>query len=108
MTKVTKIHEYAVKYLHSVLQMETKTIAKEIGLTKKQVENVLQLSKNNSIPTNISSTDNELVLNKTQSNNKGVSIMTQAASTKGDEVIKNMGNVISRTARNAIFRPRGN
>jgi hypothetical protein len=106
MSKITKIHEYATKYLYATLKMDPKTIAKEVGLTKKQVDNILDISNANSIPTTTSSTDSELIINKTQSQNKGVSIMTQAASTKGDEVIKQLGNVVSRTARNAIFRPR--
>lgn len=108
MTKITKVHEYAIKYLHSVLQMNSKTIAKELGVTKKQVDTVLDLPQNKAIATTTSSADSELIVNKTQSNRKGVSIMTQAASTKGDEVIKNLENVVSRTAKNAIFRPRGN
>lgn len=104
----SQVYEYATRYLHDTLQMNPKNIAKELGLTQKQVDNILQIKENSNIPTTTSNTDNELIINKTQSNRKGVSIMTHAASTKADEVTKKMGNVVSRTAKNAIFRPRGN
>lgn len=106
--KITnQVYEYATRYLHDTLEMNPKNIAKELGLTQKQVDNILKLKKENSIPTTTSSTDNDLIINKTKSNRKGVSIMTQAASMKADETAKNNTNTISRTAKNAIFRPRG-
>jgi hypothetical protein len=107
--KITdQVYEYAVRYLHDTLQMNPKNICKELGLTQKRVDGILNIKKNDNIPVSTSSTDNEMIINKTQSNRKGVSIMTQAASTKADEVTKGMNNVVSRTAKNAIFRPRGN
>lgn len=110
MKSVTKLHEYAARYLYQTIQMEVKNIAKEIGLTQKQVEKILNISKNAAnIPTTTSSTENRdpaLIVNKTQGNRGGVTIMTAAASTKADEVNKKSENIISRTARNAIFRPK--
>lgn len=106
----TKIHEYAARYLYSTINMELKNIAKELGLTVKQVEKLLGVSsKKANIPTSTSSTDNrdpDLMINKTQGNRSGVSIMTAAASTKAEEVNKAAEPIISRTARNAIFRPK--
>lgn len=110
MGAVTKTHEYAARYLHDTIQMDTKNIAKEIGLTHKQVEKILNINpKKANIPTNTSSADNrdpELMINKTQGNRGGVSIMTAAASSKAEEVNKTAEPIISRTARNAIFRPK--
>lgn len=110
MKTVTKIHEYAAKYLYHTIEMEPKNIAKEIGLTPKQVEKILLIGpKKANIPTTTSSSDNrdpDLMITKTQGNRGGVSIMTPAASTKAEEVNKNAEPIISRTARNAIFRPK--
>jgi hypothetical protein len=90
--------------------MEPKNIAKEIGITQKQVDKILNISKNKtSIPTNTSNADNrdsDLLIKKTQGNRGGVSIMTSAASSKADEVNRQAEPIISRTARNAIFRPK--
>jgi hypothetical protein len=112
MTKITKVHEYAIYYLYHTLKMETKMIAKEIGLTLKQVEKCLSLDntkKKASIPTATSSAENRdesLLINKTLGNRSGVSIMTAAASSKADELNKQSQPIISRTAKNAIFRPK--
>jgi hypothetical protein len=110
MKSVTKLHEYAAKYLFHTINMETKNIAKEIGLTQKQVEKILHIEKKvSSIPITTCNADNkepDLIIKKTQGNRGGVSIMTSAASSKADEINKNAEPIISRTARNAIFRPK--
>jgi hypothetical protein len=47
-----------------------------------------------------------LMITKTRDKQrKGVSIMTKAASERGDESKKHVGNTRSRTAKNAIFQP---
>jgi hypothetical protein len=109
--KITKLHEYAIYYLFNTLKMDTKTIAKEVGLTHKQIDKFLNIQKKPaSIPTATSSTesiDDSLLINKTQGNRGGVSIMTGAASAKADELNKqNNSPIVSRTAKNAIFRPK--
>ncbi len=91
--------------------MEPKNIAKELEITAKQVQKILNIpsKQNKTIPTVTSSADNKdpsLIINKTVGNRPGVSIMTGAASAKGDEVMKNAEPIISRTAKNAIFRPK--
>jgi len=91
--------------------MEPKTIAKELKITQEQIEKFLDTKKNTSIPTNTSNTDHvdpELMIHRTTSNKNGVSIMTQQASAKGDDLNKKLNTTISRTAKNAIFRPRDN
>lgn len=111
MKTATKLHEYAARYLYDTIQMDIKTISKEIGLSVKQTEKILNITdkKPAPIPTATSSAENrdpDLLINKTQSNRGGVSIMTAAASTKADEINKQLSTVVSRTARNAIFRPK--
>jgi hypothetical protein len=109
MKNISKLQEYAIKYLYEVIKMEPKTIAKELGVTPKAVQKTLniQATTNNSIKTVTSSVENtSLIGNKTMSNRSGVTIMTEAASTKSEEIRKQLGQTISRTARNAIYRPR--
>lgn len=104
-----KIQEYAIKYLYEVIKMEPKVIAKEVGTTTKSVQKILNITEpTNSIKTVTSSVENKqsLIKNKTLSNRNGVSIMTEAASMKSDELRHQLGQVVSRTARNAIYRPR--
>jgi selenocysteine lyase/cysteine desulfurase len=110
MKAITKIHEYATKYLHDILKMEPKNIAKELEITVKQVQKILNIpnKQNKTIPTVTSNADNKdhLMINKTLGNRSGVSIMTGAASAKGDELMKNAEPTVSRIAKNAIFRPK--
>lgn len=103
-----KIQEYAIKYLYETIKMEPKMIAKEVGTTTKNVHKVLNITQpNNAIKTVTSSADNQsLLINKTLSNRTGVSIMTEAGSMKSDELKHQLSQTVSRTARNAIFRPR--
>jgi hypothetical protein len=109
MKNTNKIQEYAIKYLYEVIKMEPKTIAKELGILIKTVQKILNITQNQNSPikTVTSSTENtSLLANKTMSNRSGVSIMTEAASSKSDEIRKQLGSTISRTAKNAIYRPR--
>lgn len=109
MKNTSKIQEYAIKYLYEVIKMEPKMISKELGIGIKAVQKTLNITQNENGPikTVTSSTENtSLLVNKTMSNRSGVSIMTEAASSKSDEIRKQLGSTISRTARNAIYRPR--
>ena len=109
MKNTNKVQEYAIKYLYEVIKMEPKIIAKEIGTTTKNVQKILNIKQpNTAIKTVTSSveTNQNLLINKTLSNRTGVSIMTEAASMKSDELKHQLSQTVSRTARNAIFRPR--
>lgn len=110
--KVSRVEEYAIKYLYDVIKMDVDTISKELGIA---VSSIKKFVGNNqpqaNIPTATSKTsstlDKDVVLTQTQNKNSGVSIMTQQGSIAGDGVYKNATETVSRTARNAIYRPRG-
>lgn len=110
MSKLTKVDGYAILWLsHS--GMDVATISKELKLPEKSITNLLE-KKNGTNETNKVKTGSEpvgktkpktLMINETASKKKkSVSVMTEAASQKNDEIIKN----ISRKSDNKnIFRP---
>lgn len=109
-TKLTKVQEYAVKYLHEVIKMTPKTIAKELKISITRIEQFLgtHAKKTKKIVTQQTNTDHADVNDTKKSKRNGVSIMTESVSKQGDDLYKKLINVVSRTARNAIFRPRDN
>lgn len=110
MSKLTKVDSYAILWLaHS--GMDVAGISKELKLPEKSIINLLE-KQNGTNETNNVKTGSEpvgktrpktLMINETASKKKkSVSVMTEAASQKNDEIIKN----INRTHNDKnIFRP---
>jgi len=111
MSKTSKLHQYAVLWLHSQ-SMNSDQISKEIGLTVKQVETVVnknkpQREKTSSIPSNhspVKSKAHQLMINESVGKRQKVSIMTKEASQIADEDRKK--HMDSKKTNNSyIFRP---
>lgn len=100
----SRTQEYAVRYLHDIMKMDSNTIAKELKLKITEVNKILSIENSEpQKPKKITSKD--LMINETSAKrNKNVSIMTEAASQMNDELVKNL-NKSSRT-QNYIFRPK--
>jgi hypothetical protein len=109
--KVSRVEEYAIRYLYDTIKMDVDTISKELNISVSSITKLVDDNKNPAnIPTatsNTNHTDKNIVLNQTQNKNTGVSIMTQQGSIAGDGVYNSTQDTVSRTARNAIYRPRG-
>lgn len=105
MKKISKIKEYAARYLYEVLHMELSTIAKEIDVTQKTLSEILNIPENNN-QANIktaSSKTSSFITQTAVKGTKNVTIMTQGASQIGDET-KNKSN---KKFESSIYRPRG-
>jgi transcriptional antiterminator len=110
MAKLTKLHKYSIAHLHNQ-KMEPEAIAKEVGLSLRQVKN--EISKIQPKASEIigeSKTDKTKNLMIRQTSGKkinSVSIMTEAAAQLSDEFIKTIP-AHNKSQDSYIFRPRGN
>lgn len=100
---------YSVYYLADSGYTESK-ISKELDIKVKEVKDIL--AERNKIPKNKIKTTSAPVNSKnlmiTETSVKGtknVAIMTKAASELNDAYKKSLNETISRTSRNAIYRP---
>ena len=111
---ITNQQKYSVYYLSDSGSTPAK-IAKELGLTTKEVKDILSSRNTEKTNSKIKTTSapvnsKDLMITETSvKGNKTVSIMTKAASEVNDAFRQNMpSDVSSRTTRNAIYRPNQN
>lgn len=113
MSRVSKVETYAVQWLASKGH-DIAFISKELKITEEKVTSILEkgenVNDNNKIKTGsskVKGTDkNNLMINETAvKRTKSVSIMTEAASQRNDEALKN--NPPSTGRSDCIFRPHG-
>jgi len=112
MSRVSKIHNYAILWLNNQ-GVEIINIADELKLTEKQVKSVLEngvddkVSKNTPVKTVKSSANskskNMMITNK----DKGIAIMTKEASQLNDEVKKPRQLPTRYSNDSVIYRPKG-
>lgn len=112
MSRLSKTEIYAALWL-SHTGMEVPAISKELKLSEKSIVSILEkqntTNENNTIktgsePTKKNKSNKSLMINETASKkSKSVSIMTEAASQRNDETIKNA--VSKRNNDKDIFRP---
>lgn len=100
---------YAVYFLSDSGSSAAK-IGKELGLTTKEVKDILssrQQNTNNKIKTTSApvNSKNLMITETSVKGTKNVSIMTKAASELNDTYRKSLNETISRTSKRAIFRP---
>jgi hypothetical protein len=110
---------YAALYLESQ-NMSVEDIGEELNLTNQSVRNLLKSSKkpkkevqessNKKIKTTSAPVNSKnLMITKTESKKiNSVAIMTKAASEVNDEFRKGLSETVSRTSKDAIFRPNQN
>lgn len=110
--KISRAEEYAIKYLYETIKMDAATISNELDISVSTIDKILAVAKNPAtIPTATSSASSDvsknIVISQTLNKNGGVSIMTQHGSAAGDSACRSSQETVSRTAKNAIYRPRG-
>jgi hypothetical protein len=101
--------QYSIYYLSDSGESPAK-IAKTLGLKVKDVKDILseRNKENKSIKTTSAPTNskNLMITETSVKGTKNVAIMTKAASEVNDEFRKSLNHdVVSRTSRNAIYRP---
>lgn len=85
-----KTEEYAVMYLHNVMKMSSKDIAKELEVDLTNVESVINAASETTSNKKRKSKSHDLMIRKTSAKGtNNVSIMTEAASQYNDELKKN-------------------
>lgn len=110
---VDNVLKYAAMYLHSQGKSNTE-VADELNITSKEVKSLVSTEttkkdkdskiaiKTTSSPVN----SKNLMITQTEGKKiKSVAIMTKAASEVNDEFKKSLGPTVSRTGKDAIFRP---
>jgi hypothetical protein len=108
--QIAKQKEYSIYYLSDSGE-STSNIAKTLGLKAKEIKDILlNRNKENKTIKTTSAPTNSKALMITETSVKGtknVAIMTKAASEVNDAFRQKLdkNNVISRTSRNAIYRP---
>lgn len=112
MSRVSKLEAYAVQWL-AYKGNDVAFISKELKIEEQKVTEILEKCENvdnsNKIKTgsgSVKASEKTLMVNETAvKKTKSVSIMTEAASQKNDEILKNMPPVAKH--HDAIFRPHG-
>lgn len=107
--------KYSVYYLSDSGSTPAQ-IAKELGMTSKEVKSILSnrlIDKNNKDPIKTTSSPvnskNLMITETSVKGTKNVAIMTKEASEVNDSFKKNMQkNIQSRIVKNAIFKPNNN
>jgi hypothetical protein len=109
MARINKTQTYAILWLNSQFH-DSSYIEKELGITNKQVETVLNKVKDteptNSVKTSSSpvgqSKSKNLMITESASRTRSVAIMTKEASELNDALKKNSQ---PKKSENGIFRP---
>lgn len=111
---INKTETYAVYHLADS-GVQPKDIAKELGITTKQVKDILKAKmdtekpKNNIKTTSSKVNSKDLMIRETSAKGtKSVAIMTKAASEINDQFRQSLDTLTSRTAKNAIHKPNKN
>lgn len=108
--QINKQKEFSVYYLSDNGESDA-NIAKILGIKAKEIKEILanrnkqsSTIKTTSAPTN---SKNLMITETSVKGTKNVAIMTKAASEVNDSFRQNLdkNNVVSRTSRNAIYRP---
>jgi len=106
MPSLNKTHKYAIQFLHEQ-NKSVEDIAKELGLTKTQVQrfiSTLQKTENKVAETKTTDKTKNLMIRQTSvKKNNGVSIMTEGAAQLLDEFVKSMPSN-TRNTDSYIFR----
>jgi len=107
MKKISKIKEYAARYLHEVIGMKLEDISKEVGVSSTTLSEVLNIPEKIAadIKTAKSSAkkDSAFIKHTASKGTKNVTIMTETASALGDEHKPSTNSKF----QSAVYRPRG-
>lgn len=103
MKKISKIKEYAARYLYEVIGMEIENISKEIEVSKETLAVVLENSKQNANIKTVTSKTDSFINQTAVKGTKNVTIMTQNGSQLGDTSNKSTNSKFE----SFIYRPRG-
>jgi orotate phosphoribosyltransferase-like protein len=106
MNKITNLHKYAILWLNSQ-NLSIESIAKELKLTEKQIQSVLNKHITSSTVGNktepVKSKIKDLMITDSASAKHKVTIMTKAASEVADESKKT--NMFNPSNKSYIFKP---
>jgi hypothetical protein len=102
----TKEVEYAVKYLHDTMKMETKQISLELGVAEAIVDGIIN-EQPEPKPTKKSKSQDLMIRHSSVKKTNNVSIMTEVASQLHDEYRKKGDSHPSKRFKDSIYRPNG-
>tara|TARA_Y100000401_G_scaffold83119_1_gene68473 strand:- start:603 stop:932 length:330 start_codon:yes stop_codon:yes gene_type:complete len=86
MKKLSRVKEYAARYLLSEVKMDCKAIAKELGVTEETIRNTLEMPKEESPLKTVTSKTSDFINETSMKGSQNVMIMTEGASQKLDGI----------------------
>ena len=86
MKKLSRVKEYAARYLHTEMNMDFKAIAKELNVTEDSVKNTLEVQEKESPLKTVTSKTTDFINETSMKGTQNVMIMTEGASQRLDNI----------------------
>lgn len=90
MAKLSRVKEYAARYLHEHVKMDLKDIAKELDVTEETVKTTLEIEATETPLKTVTSKTSDFINETAMKGTQNVMIMTEAASTRSDIAKKSL------------------
>jgi len=86
MKKLSRVKEYAARYLHQDVKMSFKDIAKELNVSEETIRNTLEVPKEESPLKTVTSKTSDFINETSMKGTQNVMIMTEGASQRLDGI----------------------
>ena len=86
MKKLSRVKEYAARYLYTEVKMDFKGIAKELNVTEESVKNTLEVQEKESPLKTVTSKTSDFINETSMKGTQSVMVMTEGASQKLDGI----------------------
>ncbi len=86
MKKLSRVKEYAARYLYTEVKMDFKGIAKELNVTEESVKNTLEVQEKESPLKTVTSKTSDFINETSMKGTQNVMVMTEGASQKLDGI----------------------
>ena len=86
MKKLSRVKEYAARYLYNDMNMDFKAIAKELSVSEETIKNTLEVAKEESPLKTVTSKTTDFINETSMKGTQNVMIMTEGASQRLDGI----------------------
>jgi predicted transcriptional regulator len=106
MKKLSRVKEYAARYLHKDCSMSFKEIAKELAVTEETVKNTLEIETKESPLKTVTSKTSDFINETSMKGTQSVMIMTEGASQQLDGISETHRSAPNTKYENVIRKAR--